>query len=75
MQLSSTNDECLPLIEKYLKVITIEKLKGVIFWVCNTQEALFSTQNIEKTVKNDDIILNSRCRKDHYFQRDNFSQH
>lgn len=53
-----TNDECLPLIEKYLKVYTIEKLKGVILGGVTRQESVYlALRNIEKTVKNDDIIL------------------
>lgn len=53
-----TNDECLPLIEKYLNVYTIEKLKGVILGGVTRQESVYlALRNIEKTVKNDDIIL------------------
>lgn len=53
-----TNDECLPLIEKYLNVYTIEKLKGVILGGTTRQESVYlALRNIEKTVKNDDIIL------------------
>ena len=36
-----TNDECLPLIEKYLNVYTIEKLKGVILGGTTRQQSVY----------------------------------
>jgi 2-C-methyl-D-erythritol 4-phosphate cytidylyltransferase len=53
-----TNEECLPLIEKYLKIYTIEKLKGVILGGATRQQSVYlALKHLDKIAKGDDIIL------------------
>lgn len=53
-----TNEECLPIIEQYLKQFTIKKIKGVLMGGETRQESVYQAlKHLKTNAKNDDIVL------------------